>query len=341
MQSRACRGPPARPSRGRPGRRRALLRPFRLLGGEDRRPCACPVPSSATGCWPSNSCPARSRAPAGCCAHPAGRCSQRRTRRVRRITLRRMSWTPGAFARRLFRLRPPTDMTSFTWRMLRCLNGQCMPAVDGPIVMIGFGSIGKGTLPLIERHFSYDKKRFVVIDPDDKDRKLLRRARHPLHPAGGHQGQLPPAADAAAHGRRRPGLLRQPVGRHLLARHHGAVPGDRRALHRHRGRALAGFYFDTKLGPEARSNYALREAMLAAAPQRPGGPTAVSCCGANPGMVSWFVKQALLNIASDIGLKFKEPKTREDWARLAMKARRQGHPHRRARHPARQAAEAA
>ena len=25
--------------------------------------------------------------------------------------------------------------------------------ISGPIVMIGFGSIGKGTLPLIERHF--------------------------------------------------------------------------------------------------------------------------------------------------------------------------------------------
>ena len=102
-----------------------------------------------------------------------------------------------------------------------------------------------------------------------------------------------------------------------------------------------GFYFDAKLGPEARSNYALREAMLAAKRARkPGGTTAVSCCGANPGMVSWFVKQALLNIAGDIGLKFKEPKTREEWGRLAKKARRQGHPHRRARHPARQDAEA-
>ena len=38
--------------------------------------------------------------------------------------------------------------------------------IDGPIVMIGFGSIGKGTLPLIERHFGYDKKRLVVIDQD-------------------------------------------------------------------------------------------------------------------------------------------------------------------------------
>ena len=29
--------------------------------------------------------------------------------------------------------------------------------ITGPVVMIGFGSIGKGTLPLIERHFDYDK----------------------------------------------------------------------------------------------------------------------------------------------------------------------------------------
>ena len=39
--------------------------------------------------------------------------------------------------------------------------------ISGPIVMIGFGSIGKGTLPLIERHFDYDKSRFVIIDPHD------------------------------------------------------------------------------------------------------------------------------------------------------------------------------
>ncbi|MBV9290230.1 MAG: saccharopine dehydrogenase NADP-binding domain-containing protein, partial [Hyphomicrobiales bacterium] len=27
--------------------------------------------------------------------------------------------------------------------------------IEGAIVMIGFGSIGKGTLPLIERHFDF------------------------------------------------------------------------------------------------------------------------------------------------------------------------------------------
>src|SRR5690606_38589297 len=45
--------------------------------------------------------------------------------------------------------------------------------ITGPIVMIGFGSIGRGTLPLIERHFKFDKERMVVIDPRDDDRSLL------------------------------------------------------------------------------------------------------------------------------------------------------------------------
>jgi len=44
---------------------------------------------------------------------------------------------------------------------------------DGPIIMIGFGSSGKGTLPLIERHLAFDREKFVVIAPDDADRRLL------------------------------------------------------------------------------------------------------------------------------------------------------------------------
>src|SRR3954463_12767740 len=43
----------------------------------------------------------------------------------------------------------------------------------GPIVMIGFGSIGRGVLPLLERHIGFDRAKFVVIDPVDTDRKLL------------------------------------------------------------------------------------------------------------------------------------------------------------------------
>ncbi len=196
--------------------------------------------------------------------------------------------------------------------------------IDGPIVMIGFGSIGKGTLPLIERHFIHDKKRFVVIDPEDKDRALLDQRgirfihqgvtrenyRHllvPLLTAGGGQGFcVNLSVDTSS------------VDIMELCREVGALYIDTVV------EPWAGFYFDAKLGPEARSNYALRETVLAARRRKPGGTTAVSCCGANPGMVSWFVKQALLNLAADTGFKVDEPKTREDWCRLAMNLKVKG-----------------
>src|SRR6267143_656881 len=82
---------------------------------------------------------------------------------------------------------------------------------------------------------------------------------------------------------------------------------------------MIGFDFDRNIGPEKRSNYALRETLLAAKHKSPGGTTAVSTCGANPGMVSWFVKQALLDIARDTNTEFNEPKSREGWGQLAHK----------------------
>ncbi len=191
--------------------------------------------------------------------------------------------------------------------------------IDGPIVMIGFGSIGKGTLPLIERHFAYDKSRFVVIDPEDKDRKLLdergirfihqavtkenyRELLRPLLTAGGGQGFcVNLSVDTSS-------LAIMEFCREIGALYIDTVVEP-----------WPGFYYSAKLGPEARTNYALRETVLAARRKNPGGTTAVSCCGANPGMVSWFVKQALINIASDTGLKIKEPKSREDWGKLAKR----------------------
>jgi homospermidine synthase len=44
---------------------------------------------------------------------------------------------------------------------------------QGPVVMVGFGSIGRGALPLLERHIDFDPTKFVVIDPVARDRALL------------------------------------------------------------------------------------------------------------------------------------------------------------------------
>jgi homospermidine synthase len=48
-------------------------------------------------------------------------------------------------------------------------------------------------------------------------------------------------------------------------------------------------------------------------------PTAVLTHGANPGLVSHFVKKALLDIAADSGVEATTPKSRDEWARLAQR----------------------
>jgi homospermidine synthase len=43
---------------------------------------------------------------------------------------------------------------------------------NGPIVMLGFGSIGRGSLPLILRHIICDRSRITIIDPSDESRAI-------------------------------------------------------------------------------------------------------------------------------------------------------------------------
>ena len=192
-------------------------------------------------------------------------------------------------------------------------------AITGPVVIIGFGSIGKGTLPLIERHLKYDKARLAVIDPEDKDCHLLDERGvafvkealtrdnfaailKPLLTQGGGRGfvvNLSVEVSSAA-------IMR-------LCHEAGALCIDTVA------EPWPGFYTDPHLTASERSNYALREEILDLRRALKTGPTAISCCGANPGMVSWFVKQALLNVATDCGINPGNPSSRDDWARLAQK----------------------
>ncbi|MFV8816782.1 homospermidine synthase [Haliea sp. E17] len=189
-------------------------------------------------------------------------------------------------------------------------------AIDGPLVMIGFGSIGRGTLPLIERHFDFDSSRFVVISPDDADRGLLdERGIHYLQlglTPDNYRELLTPLL-TAGEGRGFCINLSVDVGSldmMKLCRELGVLYIDTVV------EPWAGFYFDAGADPSARTNYALRETVRQEKARNPGGTTAVSCCGANPGMVSWFVKAALLDIAADSGLDTPVPATREAWGQL-------------------------
>jgi homospermidine synthase len=35
--------------------------------------------------------------------------------------------------------------------------------ISGPVLIVGYGSIGQAVLPIIKRHFTYEK--LVIIDP--------------------------------------------------------------------------------------------------------------------------------------------------------------------------------
>lgn len=79
----------------------------------------------------------------------------------------------------------------------------------------------------------------------------------------------------------------------------------------------AGYYTDPALPVNERSNYFLRERVLTYRGSLPEpGPTAIIAHGANPGLVSHLVKDALLQIAERNGVDDR-PARKDEWARLA------------------------
>jgi len=69
-----------------------------------------------------------------------------------------------------------------------------------------------------------------------------------------------------------------------------------------------------------RTNFRTRERMLALGRRLdPGAPTAIVDHGANPGLVSHFVKRALANLAAEFGHSVERAVSQPDWARLAAR----------------------
>jgi homospermidine synthase len=195
-------------------------------------------------------------------------------------------------------------------------------SLPGPVVMIGFGSIGRGTLPLILRHFDVDPADIVVVAPNDDGDHLLKQAGvrrlDASLTASNYREVLTPLLDAGAGSG--PGFVvnlsvdTSSVEILRLARDLGARYVDTVI------EPWAGHYDDPDLPMAGRTNYALRKTLLAERRARPGGATAVSACGANPGMVSWFVKQAVLDVADAVGLHYERPTSRDEWAQLMRRA---------------------
>ena len=185
----------------------------------------------------------------------------------------------------------------------------------GHIIFVGFGSIGQGVLPLILRHIGCPPTRMTIVTADDLGREEaqrygvkfvqerltrenLRRVLDPLVGRGDFLLNLSVDVSSIA-------LIR-------LAWDKGAMYLDTCI------EPWPGGYTDPATPVARRTNYAMRHEALGLRASGTRLPTAVLTHGANPGLVSHFVKQALLNIAADLGVESGEPNSRAAWSALAQ-----------------------
>ena len=186
---------------------------------------------------------------------------------------------------------------------------------SGRLVMLGCGSIGQGVLPLLLRHIGMDRSQVTIVNSDERGSRVAAEMgvtyivspltrenyRDILSPMLG-QGDflLNLSVDVSS------------VALIAFCREVGALYLDTCV------EPWAGGYTDTSLSASERSNYGLRESALALREGGNQGPTALITHGANPGLVSHFVKQALLNLADDTGVVTTVPTTQAEWSQLAQ-----------------------
>jgi len=186
----------------------------------------------------------------------------------------------------------------------------------GRLVFVGFGSIGQGVLPLILRHVGIQPDQITIVTADEDGEKIaqeygVRFVKHALT-RGNYKTVLDPIVGRGDF------LLNLSVDVSSLALiklcwEKGSLYLDTCI------EPWPGGYTDPAVAPAKRTNYALREEALTLKDSKQRAPTAVLTHGANPGLVSHLVKQALLNIAADTDVETAEPATRAEWAALAQK----------------------
>jgi len=184
------------------------------------------------------------------------------------------------------------------------------------ILFVGFGSIGQGVIPLILRHIAISPERITIVTADDRGheeaakygikfvkepltRENYRRILNPLLGRGDFLINVSVEVSSIA-------LIK-------LCWEKGAMYLDTCI------EPWPGGYTDPTVPAGRRTNYALREEALALRAGNARAPTAVLTHGANPGLVSHFVKQALVNIARDTDAAAGKPASRAEWGELARR----------------------
>jgi homospermidine synthase len=185
----------------------------------------------------------------------------------------------------------------------------------GRIVFVGFGSVAQGVLPLLLRHIEMPKDRITIITGHDRGRAEAEAlgigyAVRPLTRANFRETLAPLLG---------PGdfliNLSVDVASSALIEfccEQGVMYVDTCI------EPWSGGYTDPELPIAHRSNYGQREEVLDLKKKFKSGPTVIPTHGANPGLISHWVKRGLLNLAQDILGQTTVPASRQEWAHLAM-----------------------
>ena len=189
------------------------------------------------------------------------------------------------------------------------------PLFSGRIIMIGCGSIGQAVLPVIGRHLEGIHSRLIVLSADESGRGIAERCGTQFI----HCNLTPGNYRTTLKSYVRDGDLMLNLSIDISSIDLIRFCAERGAL-----------YVDTSIEPwpgvfdnpmlelRQRTNYAIRAKILDLASELgPDSPTAVVDHGANPGLVSHFVKRALIDLDQIIRDGNAKPSTREEWANLA------------------------
>ena len=187
---------------------------------------------------------------------------------------------------------------------------------DGKVIIIGSGSIGQGILPVIGRHLPVeDKGRLLVLSADEQGRGLAQKY-----------------GARFEHTHLKPQNFRRILGKHAksgdlilnLSVNVSSLDlvefcAEQNLLYVDTSiEPWPGVYANPMLDMRQRTNYVIREKALKLAQELgPDSPTAVVDHGANPGLVSHFVKRALLDLDRALRQDHAKPTTREEWGALA------------------------
>ncbi len=187
--------------------------------------------------------------------------------------------------------------------------------MPGKVVMVGFGAIGQGVLPLLFRHFGLSAEQVQIISLGTTGESVAKAygvayRECALRPDN-YRAVLEPLLEPDDF------LLNLAVDVSSMALM--ALCQERGALYLDTCiEPWAGGYTDKTLSLGERSNYTLREQALSLKARYPQGHTAVLAQGANPGMVSHLLKQALWQLQQDILGRSEKPVSKEAWGHLAQ-----------------------